>query len=54
MGARSLIENFHVKIKRSIDEKGRQIDDNVDFDREVVELSSPYRRYAFYSLCIDF
>ena len=54
MGTRSLIENFHVKIKRSIDEKDRQIADNVDFDRKVVELSSPYRRYAFYSLCIDF
>ncbi|EFX66084.1 hypothetical protein DAPPUDRAFT_332542 [Daphnia pulex] len=38
---RSLIKNFHVKIKRSIDEKDRQIADNVDFDREVVESSSP-------------
>jgi hypothetical protein len=54
MGARSLIKNFHVKIKRSIDEKNRQINNNVDFDHEVVELSSPYRRNAFYSLCIDF
>jgi hypothetical protein len=47
MGARSLIKNFHVKIKRSIDEKDRQIADKVDFYCEVVELSSPYRRYAF-------
>jgi hypothetical protein len=54
MGARSLIKNFHVKIKRSIDEKNRQINNNVDFDHEVIELSSPYRRNAFYSLCIDF